>query len=314
MFGSMLDKATGWLDQRLITTILLPALVFWSGIGALVITHLGWDRAGHWWNGLNSTQQIVVAGGALSALLLFALLVQIALPVVIRGYEGYWMLRGWASHMGRVGIARQLKLWQRLRMTDPRDYARRYRQFPPDPDDLLPTRFGNALRAAELYACDQRRYGIDAVFFWPRLYPLLPDALRTSLGAARASLEQMLVVSSLSGLFALITAILGGLLPLPPVVWPPVLAGTSLLSLLAYRAAVSVAMSYGELIRSAFDTHRRALLSSIGLEPPGSLKEERELWKALGQQLYRRDADRPELIRFTTDQANSPQAPTEQPH
>ena len=115
MFGSMLDKATGWLDQRLITTILLPALAFWSGIGALVIAHLGWDRSGHWWNGLDSLQKIVVAGGALAALLLFAFLVQIALPAVVRGYEGYWMLRGWASRIGRIGVSRQLKLWQQLR-------------------------------------------------------------------------------------------------------------------------------------------------------------------------------------------------------
>jgi hypothetical protein len=51
-------------------------------------------------------------------------------------------------------------------------------------------------------------------------------------------------------------------------------------------------------VRSAFDTHRLILLTSMGYALPTSLVEERSLWMAVGQLLYRRDADRPELLRY----------------
>ena len=63
-------------------------------------------------------------------------------------------------------------------------------------------------------------------------------------------------------------------------------------------AAVAVAVSYGELVRSAFDTHRLTLLTSLGYTLPTSLDEERQLWQAIAQLLYRRDADRPELLKY----------------
>ncbi|MFI1035196.1 hypothetical protein [Streptomyces sp. NPDC020951] len=301
VFGSLLDKSTGWLGQRLVGTLLLPALAFWAGVGALVATHLGWTQVSAWWSALGGARQALASGGALTGLFVFVLLAKAVLPTLVRSYEGFWLLRGPAVRLGQLGVSRQLKRWHRLQLTDPRDFGRRYRCFPPEPQDLLPTRLGNALRAAEFYASDSRRYGIDAVFFWPRLYPLLPDALRGALGAARASLEQFLVISSLSAAFVPVTAVLAAVLDLPVAVWLPVLTCTTLLSPLAYRAAVSAALSYSELVRSAFDTHRRALLAAMGLALPETLEAERTLWQALGQQLYRRDTDRPDLIRFTTE-------------
>ncbi|MGX1130555.1 hypothetical protein RKD49_002745 [Streptomyces glaucescens] len=301
MFGSLLDKSTGWLGQRLVGTLLLPSLAFWAGIGALLATHLGWSRVGERWGALGGARQVLVCAGAVAGLLVFVLLAKAALPALVRAYEGYWLLRRPFGRLGRLGVSRQLRRWRRLRLTDPRDYGRRYRWFPPQPQDLMPTRLGNAVRAAESYACDDRRYGIDAVFFWPRLYPLLPDSLRSALGAARASLEQFLVLATLSAAFVPVTAALAVAPGLPLPVWLPTLLAGPVLSVLAYRAAVSAALGYGELVRSAFDTHRRALLTALGLSLPDTLEAERALWQALGQQLYRRDADHPELLRFTTE-------------
>ena len=45
-----------------------------------------------------------------------------------------------------------------------------------DPEDVLPTRLGNVLRAAELYPL--HRYGIDIAVLWTRLTMLLPDQLQ----------------------------------------------------------------------------------------------------------------------------------------
>ncbi|WP_143196387.1 hypothetical protein [Streptomyces sp. CB03578] len=315
MFGTLLDKATGWLSSQLITTILLPVLAFGAGIGALLATDVGWSDVDDWWKSMTGLRQVLVCGGAVAALLIFGWLVEIAMPVAIRTYEGYW--RGWLAPLAWLG--EKVQIWRRNRLEikvgsiperaewwyrsarllpiecteSARVFTRLYREFPPAPrlpdhedDPLLPTRLGNAMRAAERYPND--RYGLDGVFFWPRLYGLLPDPLLTSIGTARANLERMVVISSLSALFSLVAAVFA-LRGLPTEVWAPCLGGAVLLSLLAYKAAVSAAIGYGELIRSAFDTHRRELLTTIGSEPPTD--EERTAWDTLSQVLYRGISD-----------------------
>jgi len=298
MFGTLLDKSTGWLDKRLITTVLLPLLAFSAGVGALIVTHFGWTATSERWHHLDGAEQAILAGGAVVALLLLTQLGEVLMQPVVRAYEGYWMLRPWAAPLGRARCRAQQRRWDNLVLTDPRDYTRRYREFPAQPQEVLPTRLGNAIRTAESYARDERRYGVDAVFFWPRLYPLLPDALRDSLAAARSSMEQLLFIALLSGALAPVTLVLAIALRLPVAVWLPVVAGAAVLASLTYRSAVAVAVSYGELVRSAFDTHRLTLLTSLGYALPASLDEERQLWQAIGQLLYRRDTDRPDLLKY----------------
>lgn len=301
MFGTLLDKTTGWLGQRLVTTVLLPALAFWAGLAALLATHFGWPRVGAWWKAADGLRQVLVAGGAIAGLVLFALLVQSLLPAVIRAYEGYWLLRRPWRGVGGLLVRRHRNRWDKLDLADPRLFAYRYRHLPPDRSGLLPTRLGNTLRAAELYVSDERRYGIDAVFFWPRLHALLPEALRQSLAAARGGVEQMLVVASLAVVLSVTTLVFAFTLRIPVAVWVPVAAGGLVLAVAAYRGAVGAAGSYGELVRSAFDTHRMSLVDSMGYRRPASPEEERALWKAVGQQLYRRDADQPDLLRYNTE-------------
>jgi len=298
MFGTLLDKSTGWLDKRLITTVLLPLLAFSAGVGALIVTHFGWTATSERWHHLDGAEQAILAGGAVVALLLLTQLGEVLMQPVVRAYEGYWMLRPWAAPLGRARCRAQQRRWDSLVLTDPRDYTRRYREFPAQPQEVLPTRLGNAIRTAESYARDERRYGVDAVFFWPRLYPLLPDALRDSLAAARSSMEQLLFIALLSGALAPVTLVLAIALRLPVAVWLPVVVAAPVLASLTYRSAVAVAVSYGELVRSAFDTHRLKLLTSLGYALPASLDEERQLWRAIGQLLYRRDTDRPDLLRY----------------
>ncbi|WP_089103866.1 hypothetical protein [Streptomyces hyaluromycini] len=57
-----------------------------------------------------------------------------------------------------------------------------------------------------------RRYRIDAVTTCPRLYPVVPQRFVEAFDAAAASLEGAVVLSLLSGAFAVLTTVLGGLL------------------------------------------------------------------------------------------------------
>ena len=57
------------------------------------------------------------------------------------------------------------------------------------------------MRAAEDYPGDPDRWGLDAVFWWPRLYTVLPEPARAQVDAARDGLDQMVVLAALAGLF-----------------------------------------------------------------------------------------------------------------
>jgi hypothetical protein len=189
----------------------------------------------------------------------------------------------------------------------------RYREYPRRERDLLPTRLGNIMRSAELYPGDDGRYGIDAVFFWPRLYAVLPEPMRDSLQEARSSLDLMLVTSGLSLLFLLIAACL---LPFAGMGQGSILigvVGAGLVALLTYRGAVRAAVVFAELVRTSFDLYRGSLLAQLGYDQPTSLDKERELWKNLGEQLYRRIASDPSVLRAASAGHAQPvdgQAPT----
>jgi hypothetical protein len=184
-------------------------------------------------------------------------------------------------------------------------YLRQYIAFAPaELGDVLPTRLGNTLRAAESYPGDGERWGLDAVFWWPRLYLIIPDSAREQVDEARASMDQMVFLSALSVVFAAV-AISFGIAGLPLAVWASCAAGALVLAWLAYRAAVASAAVFGDLVRSCFDLFRSDLLTHLGWPLSEKLSDERALWGALGQQLYRRGASSQEQ-----DLINAPRFPS----
>jgi len=64
-------------------------------------------------------------------------------------------------------------------------YLREYLAFAPaELGPVVPTRLGNALRAAESCPGGDERWGLDAVFWWPRPCLLLPDRARNQVHEA----------------------------------------------------------------------------------------------------------------------------------
>lgn len=59
--------------------------------------------------------------------------------------------------------------------------------FPDKPGDVLPTRFGNRMRAFEVYS--RVVYGLDAIPAWPRLQAVLPAQIRERLDEAKAQVD-----------------------------------------------------------------------------------------------------------------------------
>lgn len=154
------------------------------------------------------------------------------------------------------------------------------RRFPPVGNRVLPTGFGNALRAAERYPND--RYGMDGVRFWPRLEPLLSEREQALHEDAQTSLDTfvgMMQAGTVAGVWLVADVVIFSeyapvdLLRLLPFV----------VVVAAYNQAVRAAMGWGERIRAAYDLHHLEVFDALGLKRPESLADERARATKLGQ-------------------------------
>jgi hypothetical protein len=306
MIGGMLDKVTGLLGQRLVLTSLLPAIAFWAVVAGLAGSQVGWQHAETRWNHLDTAAHILLSVGAVAVLVLFALILSAYEGALLSLYEGYWGRRGPGSWLASVG-----KRWhkrQRDRLTAA-DYEFLYRNYPryrgqprdgndeDRPEYIMATRLGNIIKAAEVYPNDVGRYGMDAVFFWPRLCQVIPDNARSSLDDARTSLTLMLNVCTLaSGLAAGALVALAVATIMPAAACWATAVGGAVAALLAYRSALGPARVYGDLVRSMHDLYRGDLLAKLGFALPDTLAAERDLWQNLALQMYRRGANSQALL------------------
>jgi hypothetical protein len=295
MLGSLFDRATGLFDKRFVLGLLLPAFAFLGGAGALAATMAGWGATLRWWQVLGTTQQVALGVVAAAGVIVVATLLGTQVVALTRLLEGYWRW-AWADRsLGRLGRSREARRQRRLAADQtPLGVLHSYLAFPPPEmqaqlGPLLPTRLGNTLRAAEVYPGDPERWGIDAPFWWPRLYLVLPDGVRDQVDDGRSALDQLVVLTALAAGFAVVAlgCTCGGL---PVVVGLPSAAGALLLSRLTYLAAVTASGAYGDLVRSCYDLYRGDLLARLGWPMPATRLDERSLWQALAQQLYRRSA------------------------
>ncbi|MCO5382623.1 MAG: hypothetical protein NHB15_11435 [Methanosarcina barkeri] len=155
---------------------------------------------------------------------------------------------------------------------------------------MLPTQLGNVLRASEDYALCT--YGMDIVFWWPRLWLILPEAVQKQIDNSETPMIALLNFITEIGVISVIGSIYLGMQYTGPWrLWAFLAACMTLivgitLTTLAYRGAVSHAKVYGVLIRSAVDTYRFDLLKALHQPMPSNLSEEKKLWEDLMKWTY----------------------------
>lgn len=321
MLAAFIDRALTLLDRRFLVGYWMPAFLF----GLLLFFTAGWALP---WSGLTAEDYFALQGlrlggitlGLLLLVTLFGYLLRAFARPIIRTYEGYWPWRP----VQAWGISRQRKRRERLRRQRAqarhsgdraaynRAQAALYREYPPRADRLLPTRLGNVLRAAEDYSTS--RYGLDGVFWWPRLEPLLPEALLTRLEAAFMGLMALLNLATLAVLYALL--VLGDLLLYWTGylhagaggrwwTWPLGAAFSLVVGYGIYRGAVAQAQAYGDLIRVAYDEHRFRVLDALHVPRPGTPAEEHGLWQRLTRWLYQHDLAAMRDLAYVVPRAHS---------
>jgi len=169
--------------------------------------------------------------------------------------------------------------------------------MPSSEDDVLPTRFGNAIRAFEVYPRDV--YGVDGVVMWFRLAAVMPKEFVDQIQDQRSYVDFFVncsLFSAIIGLLALGRALFfqghdNDTFAAGAEHWGWLLGGV-LATYLFYRLAIAHIPAWGALVMSAFDCYLPALAAQLGFELPHSESMRRAFWTSFSQQLiYRREPD-----------------------
>jgi hypothetical protein len=175
-------------------------------------------------------------------------------------------------------------------------------QFP-DADHLLPTRFGNILRAFEAYP--RLIYGFEGVEGWNRLLAMVPKEYRELVDDAKAQtdfwlnlwfINLLLLLECISlAVYVAISGPAGDVFP-SPMLWciPAFLVA----ALVASRGARVAAVEWGDLVKASYDTFLPELAMRLGFSSSTTLNQERELWILLSRVIvYRDHRDMIELVK-----------------
>ncbi len=310
MSNDSIPKPLGGLSGRLaehwLDLLFSPVLTFWVLGAWLALPPTRWAELDKALAAGPNLRQALLMAVALLGVMLCAAVARHLRFATLRLLEGYWPKlldypRRWLSQGMAKRLERQQTEFQKLaakgldaldrqQLADFLRLDAALMQAPADPRQLMPTRLGNLLRAAELAPRD--RYGLDGVICWPRLWLLLPENVRAELAQARETLD------------AAAELWLWGLLFLAWTPWSPWSAALSLaLALYAYRRALRAAEVYAALIQSAYDLHRFALYQALHWPPPKNPAEEHAAGEALTAYLWR-GSDSPTPA-FTGQEAKS---------
>lgn len=252
-----------------------------------------------------TVQTAATSIGGVGVLLIFTLSAAIAVSLqplqfrLVQLLEGYWP--AWfPPFLMRFGI--QLERWRRNRIrkrlvvtsrgSSPAAVAAatermqaaeaQLRQRFPAETRLLPTALGNALRASEDSV--GKRYGLESVVIWPRLFRLLPESVRADVDDEVTQLDvsaRLAVTWTLGGTISSIWLLHDLAALVENYVWFAVPLGVFLLARLSYQSAVESAIAQGVDVEVAIDLYRARVIDAMRLRPTVSLAQERRIFGEL---------------------------------
>jgi hypothetical protein len=299
----MLSSVPKFADRAFILGAFLPTLLF--AICGLLLFY-DQEPAKTWIEALTS-RDLGQAAYVLLAVWALAALISMLNHWLYRFLEGYllpsWVAE-WLKRRNRKRLQRSLQQLQTM-LDEGAAQAGSFwyhlqQQMPLREDAVLPTRFGNAIRAFEIYPSDI--YGADAITIWLRLVSVMPKFVIDQIQEARTTVDFFINC----WFFSLATALLavarivsrattlylgynGAYQFTPGIAELPWVFGSAIASFAFYQLAVISVPAWGEMIRSAFDCYLPALATQLGFELPRTEAERRCFWTTFSQQLlYRR--------------------------
>lgn len=180
-----------------------------------------------------------------------------------------------------------------------------HQHFPFPVTSVLPTDFGNIIRAAEAYPLEV--YGAEAISTWPRLIGVVPEAYQKVIDAARAEVDFFVNLCFLSFLISVATdcwLLNKGIEFCGLTFWNWHLGWANVVSdpdrhevllhvfaalcamavsFMSYKFSVSRASAWGTIVRSTFDLYLPALAKALGYDAPNSDVERKKFWRGLAK-------------------------------
>jgi hypothetical protein len=159
----------------------------------------------------------------------------------------------------------------------------KFLRYPLEPIQVVPTRFGNAIRAFETYG--KTRFGLDSGTLWSELIAVIPEALQKDIDTSRAIVD-FFVCGFYSALSCAVAAIVLGIMD-DTYAYPLTFAAVALLaSALCYEMAVSSCTYWGATNRALINVGREPLAKSLGLSLPAKLEDEFDMWQNVVAYVY----------------------------
>ena len=290
MYSKFLEGMTGKVAEQWVTNLLTPAFVFWLGGLSAYIYRFTWHPLKTSVLQQPQSFQVGFLIIGLIGIATSAVIVQKGDRLMLRFLEGYWPC--WLKALRRFRTQQYLKQWHKkldrwsklhgkgedaLTAEELNEYVQLdwlLVHSPSKPNQFMPTRLGNLLRASEYRS--KERYGLDAIICWPRLWLLIPDSTRKELQEARAALNTTVRTCLWSLLFLVWT---------PLAWWAPLLALPA--AWISYRMALNTATVYVDLLEATFDIHRPLLYQALRIQLPKNPIQESEDGKKLTKYLWR---------------------------
>lgn len=150
--------------------------------------------------------------------------------------------------------------------------------------DIYPTALGNVQSATVSYIYNH--YGIEMAALWPHMESVVEAVditLSKRIDNEKAALDFLLNMSFLSIIFAIELIVQSFILfSKQSILW---IAIPIILAAITYQGAVLKARTWGDVVQVTFDMHRDELRQKLGVRPPTSLEDEREVWQRVSKLL-----------------------------
>jgi hypothetical protein len=288
----MLSSLPKLADRNFILGFLVPMLVF--TIAGLALYHdvepfkRAWDATVQAESLTKLT--LLAVGVTVGAILL--LVGNHALYQVLEGYWGPFNRPAWRKEMQRrfgrdrkhleTLLARAERAGEHASPEATREYFKNlwefYLRFPYREDLVLPTRFGNVIRAFETYP--SKVYGAEGISAWLRLAGVVPKSMQTQADNARAEVDLFVNLWFLSLAFGILAVVRGAVWayeawPVARLETPAWLSAAGVVVALAaakgfYEAGITRARSWGGVVKSMFDLYLPALAKQLGYRLPNT--------------------------------------------
>lgn len=171
--------------------------------------------------------------------------------------------------------------------------------FPDREKFVLPTSFGNAIRAFEVYP--RLMYGVDSIVLWSRLLTVVPKEYKVHIDDAKAHMDFWINLGMSSMLLlasSVAMQIYASYKSIPVnsfLFWLLIGFEVFIVYVCQYRATRS-AVNWGQTVKSAFDVYLPDLATKIGLQLPETREGRKLMWQNYGiALLYAREDFLPEL-------------------